>query len=221
MKKNNFLPIFIAALVGEIIVTEVFGLNRYIAVPLLYIALYFLYRYAELKPEDLGAKKVSKKALIWSTAIIGLILVFIGAVYLLAPDTLLDERYNQSLSAALVSALFILPLTTVLLEEFAFRGVLLGYLLKTCSRTQALLTSSIIFGLWHVISSSYVQTNSFLFIDRPPQFLVSFVIVLVTGAAGYIFSILRLKTGSIIVPIAAHWALNGLGIFFAWLAWNH
>lgn len=214
------MSVFIAALVGEIIVTEVFDLNRFIATPLLFIALYLLYRYSGLSREDIAASKISKKAIIWSATVFGLIFVFLAAAYLLAPDTLMDRRFNQSLAATVVSMFVILPLTTVLLEEFAFRGVLLGYLLQSSSRTRALLVSSVLFGLWHVVSSSYVQIDSFLFIKHPPQLIVSLVIVFVTGAASWVFSMLRLKTGSILVPIVAHWSLNGLGMFFAWLAWH-
>ncbi len=220
MKRRHFLPVFIAALMGEIIVTEVFDLNRFIATPLLAIALYFLYSYFGLSREDIGASKISTKAITWSAAIFGLILTFLGLVYFVVPDVLLDERYNQSLAKTLISMVIVLPITTVLLEELAFRGVLLGYLLKSSSKTGALLISSVLFGLWHVMSSRYVQVDSFLFIDYPPQLLISLVIVFVTGAAGWVFSMLRLKTGSILVPIVAHWSFNAFGMLFAWLAWN-
>lgn len=220
MKHRYFLLTFIAALLAQLVITEGFHLTRFIATPLLYIGLYFLYIYSELKLEDIGVKKVSKNVLVWSVAIFASIFAFLGLVYLLAPDTFLDQRYNQSLTATLVSMLFILPLTTVLLEELAFRGILLGYLLKSSTETRALLLSSILFGLWHVLSSSHVQIDSFLFIKDPPQLLISLVIVFVTGAAGWFFSALRLKTGNLLVPIVAHWSFNGLGMFFAWLAWH-
>ena len=36
--------------------------------------------------------------------------------------------------------------------------------------------------------------------------------VLATGAAGFVFSWLRRRSGSLIAPIALHWSLNGMEI---------
>ena len=44
--------------------------------------------------------------------------------------------------------------------------------------------------------------------------------VLATGAAGFVFSWLRRRSGSLIAPIALHWSLNGLGALAAALVWH-
>jgi len=44
--------------------------------------------------------------------------------------------------------------------------------------------------------------------------------VLATGTAGFVFSWLRRRSGSLIAPIALHWSLNGLGALAAALVWH-
>lgn len=44
--------------------------------------------------------------------------------------------------------------------------------------------------------------------------------VLATGAAGFVFSWLRRRSGSLIAPIALHWSLNGLGALAAAFVWH-
>ena len=44
--------------------------------------------------------------------------------------------------------------------------------------------------------------------------------VLATGAAGFVFTWLRRRSGSLIAPIALHWSLNGLGALAAALVWH-
>ena len=44
--------------------------------------------------------------------------------------------------------------------------------------------------------------------------------VVATAAAGFVFSWLRSRSGSLIAPIALHWSLNGIGALAAALAWH-
>lgn len=44
--------------------------------------------------------------------------------------------------------------------------------------------------------------------------------VVATGAAGFVFSWLRRRSGSLIAPIALHWSLNGLGALAAAFVWH-
>ncbi len=220
VKKLYFFSIYSLVLIGEIILTEVLKLASYLTVSIFVIALYFLYKFSRLNLDDIGLSRISRRALVWSATIFGIIFTFFSAIYLLTPDVFMDSRYDQSFISTVFSMFIILPITIVLLEELAFRGILLGYLLKNFSKYWALLISSAAFGLWHIPSSLHVGIDSFLFINHPPQIAISLVIVLVTSAAGYVFSILRLKTGSLFTSVIAHWSLNALGMLFAWLAWN-
>jgi membrane protease YdiL (CAAX protease family) len=42
--------------------------------------------------------------------------------------------------------------------------------------------------------------------------------VLFTGAAGVFFCELRVRSDSLLAPMLAHWAVNGLGVIFVQLA---
>ena len=44
--------------------------------------------------------------------------------------------------------------------------------------------------------------------------------VIATAAAGFVFTWLRRRSGSLIAPIALHWSLNGLGALAAALVWH-
>ena len=42
--------------------------------------------------------------------------------------------------------------------------------------------------------------------------------VLFTAAAGVVFCELRVRSGSLLAPMLAHWSVNGLGVIFVYLA---
>jgi membrane protease YdiL (CAAX protease family) len=44
--------------------------------------------------------------------------------------------------------------------------------------------------------------------------------VAATAAAGFVFTWLRRRSGSLLAPIALHWSLNGLGALAAALVWH-
>src|SRR5690349_2873771 len=57
---------------------------------------------------------------------------------------------SGSWNQVLVQALVVIPLGTVIPEEFAFRGVLWGLLSRRSGRWTASVLSSALFGFWHV-----------------------------------------------------------------------
>ena len=65
---------------------------------------------------------------------------------------LIDERITgASPTEAVFETLVRIPLETALAEEVIFRGVLLALGLRSRSRGWAVVTSSMLFGLWHVV----------------------------------------------------------------------
>jgi len=58
---------------------------------------------------------------------------------------------GASISAVLTHALVSLPLQTAIPEELAFRGLLLGLLMRTLTPLRATLLTSAIFVAWHVV----------------------------------------------------------------------
>jgi uncharacterized protein len=103
-----------------------------------------------------------------------------------------------------------IPLGTVVLEEVAFRGVLLAALAAHGSQAVAVIGSSTVFGLWHV-----TPTLLALRLNRPSagtgtQLAVTAAAVVVTTAAGVGLCLLRLGSGSLLAPVLAHTAANSL-----------
>lgn len=137
-------------------------------------------------------------------------------------DALHDERVAQlSVRRLVFSALIEVPFGTVLLEEIAFRAVLFAMLARRFGVLWAVVISAILFGLWHVLPSwgTHEQSaalGSVVGTGRRGNLLAVLLSVLTTTAAGVVFALLRLVSGSVIAPMGLHWATNGLGYAFSW-----
>lgn len=95
-----------------------------------------------------------------------------------------------SLWTILVSALF---------EELVFRGALLYILIKRIGRTKAVLISAVAFGVYHWFLVG---------IHSIPQMTLLFFSMAWTG---YVFAEAFAVTGSILIPLALHFASNFIG----------
>lgn len=149
------------------------------------------------------------------------------AVAALLPATrpmFLNNHY-ATWSGALIASLIIIPLQTVIPEELAFRGVLHGALNRAWGFRGVAVVGSLLFGLWHVATSLGLTSNnvglSRLFGGGTVGVLAGVTLaVLATALAGFLFSWLRRRSGSLIAPIALHWSLNGVGALAAALVWQ-
>jgi len=112
-----------------------------------------------------------------------------------------DSRADVSLARMLVWALIQIPLGTVMLEEIAFRGVLLAMLRRLVSTPWAVAVSSVLFGVWHLTAST----------DNPLGTVVA------TTVAGVVFCVLRLRSHSLIAPMMAHIGTNSFVLVIAWV----
>jgi len=147
-------------------------------------------------------------------------------VGLLAPQTrpaFQDVRYDLSLPDALYTAFVVIPLGTVLLEELAFRSVLWGFLCRHLREWQALVTTSVLFGFWHLIPAVRVgETNRG--VSEAVGAWGSWVLVVgtvaLTTVGGLVFGEMRRRSGSVLAGMGAHWATNALGVLFGLVAWR-
>jgi membrane protease YdiL (CAAX protease family) len=124
---------------------------------------------------------------------------------------------------ALLRALVIIPLTTVIPEEYAFRGVLWGLLRRQSGRRVATAVSSALFGLWHVFpalggGAANDSVAGVLGDGVAGAVLRVAGTVLFTGLAGVLFCELRARSDSLLAPILLHWAVNGFGELFVLVA---
>lgn len=136
----------------------------------------------------------------------------------------LSERYSD-LRMAVFSALVLIPLMTVLPEEFAFRGVLQGALERTFGTTGVFVVGSLAFGLWHVTSSLGLTAGNAGLADLLGTGLAGQVAgiglaVAATSVAGAGFIWIRRRSSSLLAPIGLHWAFNAVGALAAALTWR-
>jgi membrane protease YdiL (CAAX protease family) len=107
------------------------------------------------------------------------------------------------------------PFGTVVWEEIAFRGVLLAALTRLFSVRVATVASAALFGIWHIRPTlSAVAANDFVD-GAVPTGGVVLLVCLGTAAAGVLFTVLRLRSGSLLAPVLLHLATNSLGTLAA------
>ncbi|WP_433367255.1 lysostaphin resistance A-like protein [Actinoplanes sp. CA-142083] len=191
--------------------------------PLVALGLILLGRRAGLSWHDLG---MSKRTLIPGLkyavgAVLAVAVVYaIGAALPWTRPAFHDVRYHLHLSAALMTAFIVVPLGTVLLEEVAFRGVLLGLVRRHRGATWASITSSVLFGMWHILPSLRLNSanqavGAALGTNAMGRILTVAAVVAFTALAGLLLCELRRRSGSILAAAALHWATNGMGLLFA------
>ena len=148
----------------------------------------------------------------------------LGALLPWTRPMFLNDRY-ATLSGALLASMIIIPLQTVIPEELAFRGVLHGAMDRAWGWRGVTAAGSLLFGLWHIASSLGLTSGNVGFtriLGGGVFGMLAGVVgaVLATAAAGFVFTWLRQRSGSLIAPIALHWSLNGMGALAAALVWQ-
>lgn len=196
-------------------------------VPAAAVGLVLLMRYNGLGWAELGLGREHWKSglayALGAVAVVGSV-IGIGVLLPMTRPMFLNHHY-ATISGALVASMVVIPLQTVIPEELAFRGVLHGALNRAWGFRGVALAGSLLFGLWHVATSLGLTSSNVgftrLFGGGVAGMLAGVTLaVLATGAAGFVFSWLRRRSGSLIAPIALHWSLNGLGALAAALVWH-
>ena len=155
---------------------------------------------------------------LWSLAIVVVVGVVIGIAggiprlrHLFADERITEVSGLETARKALLD----IPLGTVLIEEFAFRGVMLALVTNvTHSTVWAVAVTSVLFGLWHV--SPALEMHDAHQQATGASWTTVLSTVLFTGLSGVGFAVLRLFTGSLFPPSALHWAANGSGVVVGW-----
>jgi len=174
---------------------------------------------------DLGlARSKVPAGLRWGAAAAALVGVAFALAYTIAPlrQTLPDGGGGLG-PAGLWTVLVVIPLGTVLPEELAFRGLLLALLGRRYGPLAGTLLSSGLFGLWHIVPSlggGTANTAMASVVGGDAAGMVARVVVTVvfTALAGVLLCWLRLRSGSLVAPMLAHWTVNALGVIVAALA---
>jgi len=196
-------------------------------VPAVAVGLVFLMRANGLDWTDLGLGREHWKSgmgyALAAVAVVGSVIA-VGVLLPMTRPMFMNNHY-VTISGALIASMVLIPLQTVIPEELAFRGVLHGALNRAWGFRSVALVGSLLFGLWHVGTSLGLTSSNVgftrLFGGGIVGMLAGVILaVLATGTAGFVFSWLRRRSGSLIAPIALHWSLNGLGALAAALVWH-
>ncbi|ORB29841.1 CPBP family intramembrane glutamic endopeptidase [Mycolicibacterium parafortuitum] len=196
-------------------------------IPAAAVGLVFLVRSRGLGWSELGLGREHWKSgagyALGAVALVGTVIA-VGALLPWTRPMFLNNNY-ATLSGALVASMIIIPLQTVIPEELAFRGVLHGALDRAWGWRGVAAAGSLLFGLWHIATSLGLTASNVGFtkiLGGGVFGMVAGVVgaVIATAAAGFVFSWLRRRSGSLIAPIALHWSLNGLGALAAALVWH-
>jgi uncharacterized protein len=199
-----------------------------VAGPLAAGILVALARHAGLSWYDLGlSRRAWRRGAVYAVAAAALV----GAVYAAAaalPATrvaFLDSRYHLPPLTALATAFVAIPVGTVLLEEVAFRGVILALVREHRGGLWATGISAALFGLWHVMPSLNLNRvnpaiGSVVGHGVLGQVAAVAASVAFTGGAGLLLNELRRRSGSLLASAGLHWATNGLAVVVATVLWQ-
>jgi len=191
-----------------------------VAGPLVAVGLVLLARQAGLSWHDLGlSRRTFLPGLRYAVGAVLAVAVVYGAGVALpwTRPAFQDVRYHLHLGAALLTAFIVVPIGTVLLEEVAFRGVLLGLVRKHRGAAWASITSSVLFGMWHILPSlrlGHANQAVGAVLGASPIWPVLGAVAF-TALAGLLLCELRRRSGSLLAAAALHWATNGLGLLLA------
>jgi membrane protease YdiL (CAAX protease family) len=198
-----------------------------VTVPAAAVGLVILLRANGLGWSDLGlGREHWKSGIGYALAAVSVVIsvITVGALLPVTRPMFLNNHY-ATISGALVASMIIIPLQTVIPEELAFRGVLQGALHRAWGFRGVAVAGSLLFGLWHIATSLGLTSSnvglSRLFGSGLAGVLAGVTLaVLATGVAGFVFSWLRRRSGSLLAPIALHWSCNGMGALAAALVWH-
>ncbi len=160
----------------------------------------------------------------WGAGVFGIVvLVLVAAVLLPATNGFLHDSRAEISGGRLFFELTIsILLLTAIPEEFAFRGVLLGSALRLWGPWRATLITSALFGLWHIAPTLHTMSDNSAVRGATGtavgQLFVVLGAVTVTFVAGLVFCWLRLRSRSLLAPVLAHVATNGVALVAAWIA---
>jgi membrane protease YdiL (CAAX protease family) len=208
------------------------GPARYVWVQIviLVVALALVAWTAGATPADLGLGRTDAGAgLRYGAGAVGIVLLVlvVAAVIPATNGYLHDSRAQISGGRLLYEIGVSIVLLTAIPEEFAFRGVLLGSALRLWGPWRASLITSVLFGLWHIEPTLHTMGDNRAVAGASAsiggQILVVLGAIAVTFVAGLLFCWLRLRSRSLIAPVMAHAAINGLALTVAWFTvhWGH
>ncbi len=129
------------------------------------------------------------------------LLWYLPVLFMLATNFLYGVTINLSLAE---TVFYIISMLCVgFLEEVIFRGLLFNAMRKSSPKA-AVIVSSLTFGFGHIIN---------LFNASGAELLPNLLQILYATAAGFMFVMIYMRSGSLLVCIATHGIFNALSVF--------
>ena len=177
-----------------------FALYRLAGAALVVTGTALLLRLVRSTVAEIGVRPVSRAGF---GLALGVLLAFGSISVFVGPR--IAEAFFGPLPVALGNPLALVPalifaIANAGMEETVYRGVLLRWVRRSRGVAVAMALQAIVFGLAHSVSSDFVGS--------PLPVMVA------TAAAGLMFGVLALRSGSLLQPIALHAALD-LPIYYA------
>lgn len=177
-----------------------FALYRAAGALLTLVAVWLVIRLVGARANGIGivaARPVTVLASLVLLGVLGLAAIFVGP--------LVAEPFFGPLPIDLGNAWAILPallfaIANATMEETAYRGALLRWLVPVRGAFMALVIQAAVFGLAHGVGTDFTQSP--------------LPVIAATAFGGLAFGVIALRTGSLIVPIALHAALD-IPIYYA------
>ncbi len=161
--------------------------------------------------------------LIWSAVLVGIVIVgyALAAALPLTRKGFSDSRTAEmGVGGVIYHAALRIPIGTALMEEVAFRGVLLAVFSSAWGTIWGVTASSLLFGIWHVLPAlefhDASSTTDRLGSGWRGKLTTVAGQVVGTGAAGVGFCLVRIFSDSLLPSIALHASLNALGFAMSW-----
>jgi uncharacterized protein len=108
-------------------------------------------------------------------------------------------------------------------EELAFRSLLLALLWRRYGQLAGTLLSSGLCGMWHVVGSLGGGAANAAMVgvvggDTAGTVVRVMPTVLFASLGGVVLCALRLRSGSLLAPVLAHWTVNALSVIVTLVA---
>jgi membrane protease YdiL (CAAX protease family) len=220
---GHLIVILILGLYANIIANEVLGPVWYIPFNLTLLAVtLILARRAGTTWTSMGLRRdrATRGLKVGITVVAGIVLgMFVVLALSSFDDILRDERFvESSIGLLLFHALIRIPLGTALYEEVLFRGVIFGMLARRYTPLKAAVSSSILFGLWHILPVlDAMRTNPvgahFSGLSGAAAAVLAAVIGTFVAGMGLLW--VRLFANSILASVIVHIATNSTAIIAA------
>jgi membrane protease YdiL (CAAX protease family) len=204
---------------GLALFLQLSGFDRqYFYVPLSVILLSAIYVWAKnvegVPLRDIGLTRSGILRSVLIGSVVGLVTAGPALFFLIFP-VLLDTPPNYAEIDRLSVVGFVwrvgveATIATALTEEVIFRGVLHTLFARSLGIVRAVIATTIVFVLWHLASNALTLGQNSVTLPMLPstvsQALGYLGSLLVVGIAGLVFSLVRIRTGSLVGSVMSHW----------------